>query len=183
MVRGGVIEPHRLPAVLETIERNAHLQEQLIERRPRRLSHHHRQASPGHSSGRSATGHPGSARDGRACRDGEGRQAASCNRAARRAGCRRFAAPPANRVEPAVERDQVHAARRARADPAVARQLSHRADGQRHRRGNRPGFSPPICSSGSARPTALSPAATAGSASASRSAVTWSKRMADASRR
>ena len=30
MVRGGVIEPHRLPAVLETIERNAHLQEQLI---------------------------------------------------------------------------------------------------------------------------------------------------------
>ena len=30
MVRGGVIEPQRLPAVLETIERNARLQEQLI---------------------------------------------------------------------------------------------------------------------------------------------------------
>ena len=121
----GSIEPHRLPAVLETIERNAQLQEQLI--------------SDVLDVSRIITGklrldiqpvdlprvHPGSARDGRACRDGEGRQAASRYRAARRAGCRRRAAAAADRVEPAVERDQVHAARRARADPARQRVNSH----------------------------------------------------------
>ena len=79
-------------------------------------------------------------------------------------------------LEPAVERDQVHARRRIRPDARAARRRRRRDDRHRHRRGHPTGLSCRRCSSRSARRMDRPRASMAVSGLASRSSSTSSRR-------
>ena len=154
MLRGGVIATDRIPSILETIERNAKLQEQLVsdvldvsriitgklrlDIRPVNLADVIQERDRHRGAG------------GRR----EGREAAADARSARRARGRRCATAAAGRVEPPLERREVHAARRPGADSPATRQLARRDHRQRHRRRHRGRISPPSVPAISSRRTA-----------------------------
>ena len=125
MLRGGVIGAERMPAVLETIERNAKLQEQLVSdvldvsriiTGKLRLDFG-RSTSPTVIRDALETVAPAAA--------AKGVRTAVGDRPARRAGGRRRAAAAAGGLEPALERRQVHAARRAASRCGSQRINSH----------------------------------------------------------
>ena len=126
MLRGGVIGAERLPSILETIERNARLQEQLVSDVldvsriiTGKLRLDVRAGRSARSSIRDAldTVAPAAA--------AKGVRLQSTIDQPRRPGGRRRAAAAAGDLEPAVERGQVHAARRPRAGARSQRVNSH----------------------------------------------------------
>ena len=148
--------------------------------------HHLRQDAARHPAGRPARGHRGGARDGAARGRGEGRSGSSKRLdPAAGPGRRRPEPPAAGRLEPAVERDQVHARRAAgsRSLLAARRARTSRSRVRRHRHRHQARVP-------AARLRALPPggrlarrASTAGSASASRSSSSSSSCTAARSRR
>ena len=125
-------------------------------RRPaRRLAHHHRQAAARRQAGRPRLGRRGGDRGGAARRPR--RRACALQKVLDTGvGVRRGrpGAPAAGRLEPALERHQVHAQGRAGAGQAGARRRARRDRGQRHGARASSRSSCRTSSSASGRPTA-----------------------------
>ena len=153
LLRGGILTGEKAARGLETLERNAHCADADRRGRARRLAHRLGQDSPRRAAGRAAAGRPQRGRDGAAGGRREGRAPADDRRSARRPGLRRSRSAAAGRLEPAVERGEVHARSGPRAGAAGARQLARRDRRQRHRHRHSRRSSCRTCSSASARPT------------------------------
>ena len=110
---------------LETIERNARVADAAHRRPARHEPHHLRQAAARRAAGRPRVGHRGRGRDGQPAAEAKGIRLRRRARPARRARLRRPEPAAAGRLEPADQRDQVHAARRPRPGRAWSASNSH----------------------------------------------------------
>ena len=175
LLRGGVLTGEKADRGLETLERNATCADADRRRRARRLADRLGQDPSRRAAGRSAARRAQRRRDRAARRRREGRPAADDRRSPRRARSGRSRPAAAGRLEPAVERGEVHAEERPGPGAPGARRTPTSRSSSATRASASARTSCRTSSSGSGRPTRARRARPAGSASASRSSGTSSR--------